>query len=159
MKVCTRCNKAKPLSDYYKDKRCKDGCRSECKICVIRITKEYNQTEQGRKVHHKAVFRYDQSEKGKAAQKRRRQTEKYKATQKRYRERYQIRCPERLKAKDAVNYAIRVGKLARPNSLLCHYCPKPAQQYHHWQGYDPKHWLDVIPVCIGCHQKCKKKIA
>ena len=46
-KKCTMCGEVKPLTHYYKDKRSKDDCRSECKVCSdIRVNK-YNQTEIG----------------------------------------------------------------------------------------------------------------
>ena len=46
-KKCTVCGEVKPLTHYYKDKRSKDDCRSECKVCSdIRVNK-YNQTEIG----------------------------------------------------------------------------------------------------------------
>lgn len=92
---------------------------------------------------------YRQSEKGKDAYKRFNKSEKGKSNYKRYR----IRHPERRKARHAVNHAIEASKLPQPDTLLCHYCPKPAQQYHHWHGYAPKHWLDVVPVCTDCHRK------
>jgi len=33
-KTCTRCHKSKPLDEFYKDTRAKDGLRSECKDCA-----------------------------------------------------------------------------------------------------------------------------
>jgi hypothetical protein len=32
-KKCTKCGEVKPLDDYYKDRRSKDGRYSKCKIC------------------------------------------------------------------------------------------------------------------------------
>ena len=113
--------------------------------------RKYQKTEKGKV----SQSRYHQTEKGKAAHRRYRQSEKGKAAQKHF----YTNHPNYLKAKSAVNNAIRDGKLPRPDTLLCHYCPKPAQQYHHWRGYEPEHWLDIVPVCKQCHHKCKKKIA
>jgi len=82
-------------------------------------------------------------------QKEYRKTEKGKARQRRYHYPY----PERIKAKNFVNHAIRDGKLSRPDVKLCWYCTKPAQQYHHYRGYEPEHWLDILPICRKCHTR------
>ena len=90
-----------------------------------------------------------QSENFKATQRRYEESEKGKAVSKRRRQRY----PERIKARDAVNKAVATGRLLRPDFRLCYYCPKPAQQYHHWKGYAKEVWLDVVPACKECHRK------
>ncbi len=142
MKVCTRCKEYKPLSDYYKDSRCRDGCRSECKSCVIKITKEYSQTERGRESHRKGSYTYERSEKGKAVKKRQ-----------------YLRYPEARKARSVVNELVRNGIMPPAKSLQCNYCQKQAQQYHHHLGYAPEHWLDVVPACRLCDAKEHKRIA
>lgn len=35
-KICTRCKKLKPLSEYYKKKSGKQGATSVCKMCVAK---------------------------------------------------------------------------------------------------------------------------
>ena len=125
-KSCSKCKQIKSLTEFYKKHDNKDGHRNECKTCWLK---------------------YTQSEKGKATHKRHRQSEKYKVYQKRLKARH----PERVKAHSAVNNTIAIGKLPRANTKLCHCCPKPAQQYQHYKGYKPEHWLDVVPVCIKCH--------
>lgn len=39
-KVCTKCNQEKPLSQFYADKKAKDGHFNECKECVKKRTRE-----------------------------------------------------------------------------------------------------------------------
>lgn len=129
-KRCSKCKQIKPTSEFYKDPRKIGRWCSRCKTCRLKYAKEHRQTKKY-KISRK---RYQQSEKGKATYKR-----------------YQIQNPERNKAKSIVKYAVSIGKLPRPDTRLCHYCPKPAQQYHHHKGYAPEHWLDVVPVCIPCH--------
>lgn len=157
-KRCSKCKELKQISEFYKAPRNKDGHKSECKICWLKYVKEYRQTVYGKATQK----RYQQSNKGKLANKRYHQTEKSKAKQKRYykskkgklaKKHFRISHPKQIKAENAVNYAVTVGKLSRPNTLLCHYCSKQAQQYHHWHGYEKEHWLDVITVCIPCHIK------
>lgn len=142
MKTCPKCNQTKPLSEFYKNCATKDGYLNDCKICCSKYQKKYIQTKQG-KVAHK---RYKQSEKGKAV---------CRIADKRFR----IRHPNYVKAHNTVKHAIKVGKLPRSDSLLCHYCPAQAEQYHHWRDYEPEHQLDVVPVCRKCHRKIHRKIA
>ncbi len=35
MKRCKHCGQTKPLDDFYKDRKAKDGCRPECKACNL----------------------------------------------------------------------------------------------------------------------------
>jgi len=115
----------------------------------------YYQTEHGRTVRLKTGALYCQTEHGKNVRKNYRQSKEGKAAQKRFR----IRHPEQCKAKDAVKYAINAGKLPHPNTLQCHYCPAQAEEYHHFLGYAPEHWFDVIPVCRKCHPKSHSEIS
>lgn len=66
------------------------------------------------------------------------------------------RYPERVKAQTAVMNAKAVGKLPRACSCTCADCGNQAQAYHH-ENYEPEHWLDVIPLCIKCHNKRHRK--
>jgi len=163
-KRCSKCKQIKPLSEFYKDRSKKDGHQSECRTCNLKQVKKYQQTKRGKVVKQKANARYQKTGKGKAAQKRYSQSEKGKATHKCYRqtdkgkaihnaciERYIRRNPEKHKANFAMNSAIKLGKLPRPDSLQCS-CGEQAEQYHH-HSYEPKFWLDVIPVCHKCHTK------
>jgi len=40
-KICSKCGQEKPLSDFYKEPRHKDGVHSCCKICFCKSTKDY----------------------------------------------------------------------------------------------------------------------
>jgi len=184
-KRCSHCKQTKPISEFRKNRTRKDKHQDICKLCQLKYQRDYRQTKKGKA----CANRYRQSEKGKdyqktyqalysksekykAYKKRYSQTEKFKIAQKRYRQsekgkdcyhkkakQYAIRHQERRKAKSAVNNAIKCGKLPRPDTLHCSYCPNQAKLYHHHKGYEPKHWLDVIPVCIKCHTKIHKKTA
>ena len=152
-KKCPQCKQFKSISEFRKNRSTKDGLRTYCKICRPKKEKIYRRTEKW-KARQK---RYAQSDKGKAANRRgvkkHRKTYKGKVANRAVQKRFRACHPNQIKATNVVNHAIRAGKLPRANTLLCHYCPKPAQEYHHWHGYEKKHWLDVIPVCIKCHRK------
>lgn len=153
LKTCSKCKQTKQLTGFYKHQSTKDGHRPDCKSCFMKQCKKYRQTKQGKAMRQKETARYYKTEKGKATRKRYQQSEKGKVTYKHSR----IRHPECFKARRAVMRAITTGRLPRPNTRLCHYCPKPAQQYHHHKGYAPEHQLDVVPVCRKCHQNIPKK--
>ena len=162
-KYCSKCKKTLPLSEFHKTRRNKDGLQIWCKSCQKAYLKDYQQTEKGKAVRSKGVAKYRQTPKGKAGH--RKDSAKYqktpngRAVQRKSNAKSKARNPNRIKAESAVHSAIRAGRLPRPDTLLCHYCSKPAQEYHHWKGYEPEHWLDVVPVCIECHTKEHRKIA
>ncbi len=56
-------------------------------------------------------------------------------------------------AVEAVRGAIRNGRMVKPITLPCFYCGGNAIEYHHYQGYDEAHRLDVRATCISCHRK------
>lgn len=114
------------------------------------ITKKGSVDKESRK---QALYKYNHSAKGKACRKRYEQSKKGKENRIRKSVKYHKRFPERMKAVWAVNNAITSGKLPRPDTLQCHYCPAQAKQYHHHKGYAKEHWLDVVPACIPCHKK------
>jgi len=174
-KRCSKCKQLKPFSRFYKDNRAKDGHCVSCKACH----KDYNKSEKGKakakrsnqSIKTKAAKkRYAQTEKGKTAQLRYNRTDKGKARNKRYRRtekgksnlyrgtfHYRTCHPERVLAHQVVRDAIKAGKLPRPNTLQCHYCPEKGKHYHHHKGYEPEHFLDVVAVCKKCHRKLHLK--
>lgn len=135
-KRCSQCKQNKPLSEFSKNRSTKDGLQDWCKSCL----KAYQQTDKGKAVYSKAAAKYYRTPNGKATI--------YKANAK-YRACHIIIT----KADWAVNSEVRAGRMPRPDTLFCHYCSKPAKHYHHYKGYEPKHWLDVVPTCRKCHKK------
>lgn len=163
-KRCSKCKQTKPISEFHKNPASHGGHINACKNCQHQQQKYYRQSTKGKSVREC----YIKSEKGKTAYKRYEQSTKCKTQRKLYHrskegkatdKRFYIHHPNNIKATKAVNHSIEAGKLISPSFLFCHYCHKPAQQYHHWHGYAPEHWLDVIPVCIKCHNKIPKKIS
>lgn len=151
-KRCAKCKQIKQYSEFQKDKTKKDGLQSYCKSCQ----KDYDQSEKGKAVKK----HYIRSKEGKAAHsrgsKKYQKTEKGKIIQQAITKRFNDRHPNQQKARDAVKYAVAAGRIPWPDSLQCHYCPAQAKQYHHYKGYKPEHWLEVVPVCIKCHHKNRR---
>ena len=52
MKTCNKCNKTKPITEFFKDKNTKDGLRNQCKVCRSTYSKNLrnikNSTIEGR---------------------------------------------------------------------------------------------------------------
>jgi hypothetical protein len=57
--------------------------------------------------------------------------------------------PKKWKARNAVNNAIRDGRLERGSA--CHFCGTNKRLQAHHEDYD--HPLDVVWLCAGCHGK------
>lgn len=114
---------------------------------------KYSQTPQGKAALHKADIRRRQTKKFRISQKLYQESKKGRATQKAGRKKYLALHPKRYKARCLIGNAIQSGKVPRAKTLQCHYCPEQAVQYHHYLGYEPEHWLDIVPVCRKCHQK------
>lgn len=131
-KRCPKCKEVKPLSDFYKDRSKKTGKGCYCKICNNNRSNQY-QTKAYRK-------HYQQTEKGKVAC----------CSASRH---YRINNPKKARARNAISRAVVAGRLPKIKTLQCYLCFKPAQHYHHYLGYEPEHWLDVLPVCAKCHKE------
>jgi len=162
-KRCSKCKQVKPLSEFYKEERNKDGLKGWCKSCTKAYQNKYWQTERGKTVKRKANAKYPRTEQGifvrRKAIAKYFKTPKGKAALRKAAAKRNATNPNYAKAVNAVNHAIRDGRFPRPDTLMCHYCPAQAQQYHHHLGYAPEHWLDVLPTCIKCHTKIHRKIA
>ena len=59
------------------------------------------------------------------------------------------RYPDRRRAREALNEAVRRGRLSRAAQCICVDCGNPAAAYDHHEGYDKP--LTVQPVCHKCH--------
>lgn len=44
MKKCKKCNRKKPLTEFYKEKRAKDGYKNSCKKCISNYKKTFKNT-------------------------------------------------------------------------------------------------------------------
>lgn len=152
-KTCPKCKQTKCVAEFHKQCSHSDGLRSWCKDCVNAANRIYSKTQTSKDVHRRAVLKYTKTEKYKEYYRKYGQSEKGKEIQRRY---YR-KNPERRKANAAVNNAIIAGKFPRPTSFKCNQCGQQARIYHHWQGYSPEHWFDVVPLCYSCHKKIHQK--
>jgi 2'-5' RNA ligase len=60
--------------------------------------------------------------------------------------------PNQRKARDAINNAIKAGKLEKASTKMCYRCRKRrGAEYHHVNGYSEDRKLKVRPICNICH--------
>jgi hypothetical protein len=86
----------------------------------------------------------------------------------RERDRYRITGPKKrdpmiVTARSAVNNAVQAGKLIVPK--VCLSCGGTSSapdrrpvEAHHYLGYAPEHWLDIIWLCHRCHSRADRKM-
>ena len=161
VKYCSKCDKDKPVSEFYKNKTKKGGLSSNCKEC----DREYRETPAGKQTVHRwnasakckaAKFRHQRSEKGQAAQARRNASAKTKQAkcdfQRRKREQEDPEEARRIyQAHMAVAKALRRGELIRPGE-----CEKEDEtclgriESHH-EDYNKQ--LDVNWLCQSHHRR------
>lgn len=57
-KLCLKCNKVKPLTEFYSRKDCKHGYRSHCKECMYLESKKYREDNRSHLLRKARELRY-----------------------------------------------------------------------------------------------------
>lgn len=93
-KICSMCKKRKPVEQFYKDKRARDGLYSCCKPCHLGKTSRHYQENREYVLERQATYYREHPERKKAAVDKwaKKNPENSKQRSKRYRERH----PERI---------------------------------------------------------------
>jgi hypothetical protein len=137
-KICFKCNKVKPLTDYYKHKKMGDGHLNKCKDCTKagvkarhdELLKDPTWVEKEQKRHREKYYRLEYKEKHKPT------ADSKKRAMTKFWEKY----PEKYSAK------IKAGGI---KSVLGH--------NHHW-SYNDEHYKDVIDITPKDHAKAHRFI-
>lgn len=131
MKKCSTCKEILPLSMFCKRQKAKDGLQWYCRECDRKYCLKWR--EKHRDVMRAQYRKSDQKRKEKANKYRREVVSRLKKT-----------------AREAVKYAVRVGKLKKPDH--CSFCAvKPTKIEGHHTDYSKK--LEVIWLCGVCHMR------
>ncbi len=137
-KICSKCDIEKELSEFHKDSSRKDSLRSDCKKCQCLRAQKYRNTDVGKKEIAKSKKRYGRSKKGKA-------------TIRAHDKKHKKDNPEKIKAYDAVKYALGTSKLKKKP---CH-CGATRIEGHHKDYNKP---LEVEWLCSKHHKELHRKV-
>ena len=129
--ICTKCGESKALSEYHRDERRAVGARADCKECV-RLRMSLSQKD--RKAYYKQRYSNNKDQ--------RRERDR----------RYAAENREKQRAKNAVKYAVKTGRLKPVSENVCIGCGNGAEEYHH-HSYATVDRLNVIPLCKRCHKR------
>jgi len=133
---CPHNGDPQPIGNFCPDTRYSGGVRHQCKKCVSIYHAARAKTDAGRAraADRQKIYRRSPMYKRLSAI------------------RYANRNKERTCARNYVNKQILRGKFPRASSQVCTVCGNPAQMYHHHNGYEAEHRMDVVPVCFVCHK-------
>lgn len=146
-KFCTRCERTLTVSDFARNRNRKDGLQMYCKECMKKLVADNCIAQpakaRARRSRWRAANRERQRETNRrfAARNREKRNE--------YNRKYNRENQEKRHAHIIVQMAIGRGELPPIISRECNRCGKMAQHYHHADYAKP---LDVIPLCVSCHQ-------
>ena len=138
MKRCSKCHELKPETDFYKDKRSKDGLKSQCKLCHCETsirTRNKEKHREANKIYMRNLYKTDTARV-------REQWRNHKESD-----------PKKIHARSILNGAVRHGKIQRPSQ--CQKCGTIGMVYAHHEDYDKP--LDVEWLCSECHGKRHRK--
>lgn len=137
-KPCSRCREVKALDLYNRNRRAKDGRSSECKACH----KARTQTPEARRRKAVTARRYNEKHRAENAVRSRlwRTPERAKVQRSRI-------DPYARRARSNLLYAVRTGKIARPDR--CSRCGWVCTPHGHHPDYAKP--LEVVWLCRVCH--------
>jgi len=137
-KMCAVCHESKPLSEFHRDSRKRDGLQRCCRRCNSAVAYEWQKKNRERYLqnHRKAA-------KGYMA----RNPEVRLAHERRMREIH----PERYNARKSLRLAIAACRVVKPST--CESCHQPTESrrlHGHHEDYSKP--LDVRWLCRRCHE-------
>jgi hypothetical protein len=177
MKICNQCGTRKPLVDFPPDKVNRDGRRGKCRECVLRRQRELRAENPARERQWVEANKSSVLESKRAYRKRNEERLRIE-TRERQRSRREDpgvahKCREYARAyvkrrkctkswgtdahalaRDAVNKALKSGKLTKPEK--CTACGSSGLIHGHHRSYAPEDWLDVVWLCTRCHGRAHR---
>ena len=168
MKICTKCNKKKEESEFYKSV-CKSGLSAKCKKCCISREKELKKNKSKEQLEKDKLYHINYNTKYKINN-----IEQYKKTKKenKYKEKISGKHAEYSRARRAKQMSADSGtiNIENLNNLLeiqnkrCYYCYISLDDSKHLDHYIPlskggKHCIsNVVWSCPKCNLKKNDKI-
>lgn len=149
-KKCSKCEKIKPVNEFYGDITRKDGLQYWCKFCHNKWSREYKQNHKEKtciynKEYHKKYYQENKEiilKRNKA---------------------YSLRPEVKMRQKEYMRihvlgttgkYYTGLNKRPYPQYIRCELCGNISKKldYHHWDDNNPN--LGIW-VCYKCHSVCE----
>lgn len=171
MKTCRDCGIKKPLSDFYTQRRCKQGVRPECKVCSLAKQSESYRLNPQRRNDYLVRYRAENVEKSRGWQRAyyHRHRDEIRRKAKQWERNWRLANPLRRRANEAKRRAVKLatatGKvdytmIIRKNGMRCHICKEQIE-------IDVLEFDHVIPLSKGgahiqsnimpAHQNCNRR--
>lgn len=159
-KLCTKCNREKSATEFYKKRASSDGLQFCCKKCAAALLKKWGKTEAGkefRKTQKEIKKRWRETECGKKYMKK--YQKEYRAM-KQHKDRRNEQMREHYKdpknrlkiwCRGVLNNAVACKKIKKRNT--CEICYDFPTECHHDDYNKP---LEFIELCVGCHKYLHK---
>lgn len=171
LKTCSKCGEAKPLTEYSVNRKAKDNLHTYCKACASDYMREWRENNRARRLEYMREWHAENREHESQYARERYQTDEehrqrvlgwqrewrannLESARQYERERGQKAdwTTAQVRARTVVNRTVRRGLLPPAWSMVCDACDEAqAAHWHHHNGYDKEHRLDVIPLCLDCH--------
>ena len=131
VKTCFKCDKEKPLADFYKHPQMGDGHLNKCKACTRADSAAHRRSPRFRE----KVLAYD----------RKRGNRRTPQDMQNYRKENR----KETRARSLVSSAVRCGRLDKPDR--CSHCHTVTKIVGHHPNYDKP--LEVVWLCHACHNQ------
>jgi len=176
-KQCAKCNEVKPVTEFGKYTRSKDGLKARCKECMRADAKKYNEENRAEVNEYYRAWREANREKIRKARKAYREEnraefrergrawkeanrellreankvyyEENKVAYSEYNKAYRKVNKDKINAHRAVHRALKAGTLTKPDT--CARCQKRKVIEGHHEDYSKP--LEVDWLCISCHKR------
>jgi hypothetical protein len=125
LKQCRICHEWKPVTDFHRNSKSRDGLQGRCKPCVRAYNREWRARNRDRIATYKWHSSWSPEKRAK----------------------WRARTQHKVKAQRAVFEAVKYGRLVRPTT--CELCGHEGRIQAHHEDYDQP--LVVRWLCAPCH--------
>lgn len=151
MKTCTKCGADKALVDFHLNTRAKDGRQSKCKLCRAHQARVRYVAKRDHIISTTRLYRESVADELRVKLRARNKDPDYRAAMNRSARRRRVEEPERFRARAAVAYAIKTGRIVRPDR--CERCGEHGRVTAHHHSYARCNRLNVEWLCHRCHRR------
>jgi hypothetical protein len=145
MKICTKCEKQKELSEFHKDRTTKDGLYPNCKECKKEYYISDDSLALSRVRYQKNILKERERSRSKTSKKYSEFTEEEKARAYLANKRFMQKNKKVACAYQKTHYHLRKGTITK---LPCEECGTEDAQAHHEDYNNP---LEITWLCRNCH--------